>query len=204
MDWLYFRCAWCEAVHRAPVEAPLVTCPSCGGDIAEISEPPDARWAGEALITRDALEPGTPQRRRPHNIDRLPGPLADAIRELLVRGAPLLVEAPRVTGRDDALAAVLHVTDARFLADLVPIVVERREPSPGTKLLRIDELGAEGRGPSLGLALAALVASARRRSQRLLDDPLTPSPTRAVALRVWLADAAHELPGLLSEHLADA
>jgi hypothetical protein len=204
MDWIHVRCSWCTAVHRAPAERPLVTCPACGGEIAEITEPPGALWAGNALITPEALEAGLPQRPRPQGVDRLRGPLGNGLRDVLVRGTPLLVDAPLVTGRDDALGVVLHVTDALDLAAHVPLAVDPRDAPPGTVALVIEALGAEGAGPSTGLALAGLAASARRRCRVLLADPLTPSPVRAVALRLWLADAAGRLPALLGEQVAGA
>jgi hypothetical protein len=202
MDRIHVRCRWCDAVHRAPAERPLVTCPACGGEIVEIDEPPGALWAGDALITREALEPGLPQRPRPQGVDRLRGPLGNGLRDVLVRGTPLLISAPLVTGRDDALGAVLHLTDALDLAARVPLVVEQRDAPPGTVALVIDAVGAEGQGESAGLALAALAASARRRCRVLLGDPLTSSPVRAVALRLWLADTVGRLPALLDEQLA--
>lgn len=200
MDWRYYDCTWCGAVHRTPTETPLGTCPYCGGDLHETEEPRDALWADDTLVTRDALEPGTPQRPIRRDVAHLGAPLGRSMRAVLVRGTPFLVSAPEWTGRADALGVVLHVTDARHLADQVPLTIERTEPSSGTVCLRIAELRATGLGPNFAMALAALTASGRRRSQQLLEDPLTPSITRAVALRVWLADAAQDLPTLLGEH----
>lgn len=201
MEWLYFRCSWCLSVNRTASDAPLVTCPQCGGEITEIDEPPDALWATDTLVSRDQLQPGTPMRPRSVSLAHARDSLASMVLDVVERGTPMLVSPPIWTGRPDDLGVVLHVTDVRYLAGQVALDIDRFEPAPATVGLRIDPLGATGEGPTLALALAALTATARRRSQALLRDPLTPSGIRAVALRVWLADAAQQLPDLLGDHL---
>ena len=178
-----------------------MTCPNGGGDLVEADEPANALWASGALINPRSLTPGTPSRPGASGVGHLTGPLGEQMRAVLLEGTPFLVSAPLVTGRDDALGVVMHVTDAQHLAARVPLRIERNEPDPGTIRLQIVEVGAKGEGPNVGLALAALAASARRQSEALLSDPLTPSGVRDTALRLWLADAAHQLPALLTDCL---
>lgn len=207
MDWRYFRCSWCQSATRVVSDMRLATCPQCGGEVTEIDEPRDALWACDTLISREELrpKPGTPMRPRPIGIaGSVHGPLKTMARDVLVRGTPMLVCAPLWTGRSDALGVVLHITDVQHLAGQAPLDIERSESQPGNPRLTIPSLGATGEGPNIALALAALTATARRRSQALLNDPLTPSDTRAIALRVWIADALQQLPELLGEHMPAA
>ncbi len=69
-------------------------------------------------------------------------------------------------------------------------------PSWGVKM-RIEQLSASGEGPNRGLALAALAADARTRSNQVLADPMSTADLRDAALLVWISDCAGGLTRLV-------
>lgn len=195
MDWLFLRCPWCETTWREEAGSAGHSCPSCDSQLEAVDEPQDGIWVTNAQDDRDPLIPGLPTPPVAVDVATLSG-LGKPTAALFANGTPILLSASADSAADH-LAAALHITDALRLAARVPLSVTSSEDDAGAVKMRIEQLGASGEGPNRGLALAALAADARIRSNQVLADPMSTADLRDAALLVWISDCAGGLARLV-------
>ncbi len=198
MDYLYFRCPWCESTYRFTAEDMRGACPSCGTPLDLADEPQGGYWVAEVHVEQAPSERPT-----------VPGPVpliygctglvmpevgeANALERVLSTGQPALVAPEGEDPRTDR-AVLVHLTDLEALASLVDIRVVVTNLDDGAVHLTIPWLGAEATGVGMGDAVAQLAVGARRGSREALANPMAHSDLRRLALSIWALDCAGRLP----------